>query len=288
MRDQTTTEQSGAEAATWSGLSPEVLVELRELLAQARRTLLRERGAVAEDLCGIEQTREAELEERSQEEAAADVLRRLEERGYAEIRDIQAALARIEAGTYGICSECGERIGVARLRALPAASSCVDCVSARAGRPRPRAPERKEMEEETASGPIPPQLRGLEDMEIARLVRESFREQVGDALDAVRIVCRHGLVTLAGEVTSDELRQIARRIVEEELGLKTVDRIRVTRLPGSQAAVEQASEAVLPSLEGDQPTQAALAGGESAEDVFEVEEEGSGYMPPTRPVAESE
>lgn len=43
------------------------------------------------------------------------------------IRDIQAALARINAGTYGICVECGEDISEGRLRAVPEATRCVNC-----------------------------------------------------------------------------------------------------------------------------------------------------------------
>jgi DnaK suppressor protein len=40
---------------------------------------------------------------------------------------IQAALARIDAGTYGICDTCGETISAARLTAMPAAPRCVAC-----------------------------------------------------------------------------------------------------------------------------------------------------------------
>jgi DnaK suppressor protein len=43
------------------------------------------------------------------------------------IADIDRALAKIEAGTYGVCDECGGDIGADRLEALPAASRCVDC-----------------------------------------------------------------------------------------------------------------------------------------------------------------
>jgi RNA polymerase-binding transcription factor DksA len=38
--------------------------------------------------------------------------------------DVLAALARIEAGTYGICSVCGEAIEAERLEADPAANTC--------------------------------------------------------------------------------------------------------------------------------------------------------------------
>ncbi|WP_022887045.1 TraR/DksA family transcriptional regulator [Glaciibacter superstes] len=40
---------------------------------------------------------------------------------------IDAALARIDDGTYGICTRRGEVIGRARLEARPAAELCIDC-----------------------------------------------------------------------------------------------------------------------------------------------------------------
>ncbi|HEX6145604.1 MAG TPA: TraR/DksA C4-type zinc finger protein [Acidimicrobiia bacterium] len=45
----------------------------------------------------------------------------------ASIADIDTALEKVEAGTYGLCDECGAPIGDARLEALPAASLCVTC-----------------------------------------------------------------------------------------------------------------------------------------------------------------
>jgi DnaK suppressor protein len=39
----------------------------------------------------------------------------------------ERALARITAGTYGICESCGEPIGKARLQAFPRATLCVTC-----------------------------------------------------------------------------------------------------------------------------------------------------------------
>lgn len=40
---------------------------------------------------------------------------------------ISAALARLEAGEYGICGECEEEIAEKRLRALPFATRCTAC-----------------------------------------------------------------------------------------------------------------------------------------------------------------
>ena len=47
------------------------------------------------------------------------------------LSDIDDALAKIDAGTYGLCEQCGEPIGEARLEAMPAARLCITCASAR-------------------------------------------------------------------------------------------------------------------------------------------------------------
>lgn len=48
---------------------------------------------------------------------------------------VDAALAKIEAGTYGFCEDCGERIPLARLEVIPATPVCVDCSRKRASHP---------------------------------------------------------------------------------------------------------------------------------------------------------
>lgn len=45
------------------------------------------------------------------------------------IADIDAALATIEAGSYGTCQVCGQPIPAARLEARPATTRCVECAS---------------------------------------------------------------------------------------------------------------------------------------------------------------
>lgn len=43
------------------------------------------------------------------------------------VREIDRALARLAAGTYGLCEDCGGPIPVERLEALPATPVCVEC-----------------------------------------------------------------------------------------------------------------------------------------------------------------
>ena len=51
----------------------------------------------------------------------------LDDRETAEIRAIDAALERIEAGTFGQCVDCGVLIPEQRLRVAPEAARCVGC-----------------------------------------------------------------------------------------------------------------------------------------------------------------
>ena len=43
------------------------------------------------------------------------------------IKKINEALEQIDAGTYGVCAECGEDINVERLKARPVAPLCIAC-----------------------------------------------------------------------------------------------------------------------------------------------------------------
>ena len=45
------------------------------------------------------------------------------------IGEIDAALARLDAGTYGRCTRCGGQIAPARLEVLPHAAACIECQS---------------------------------------------------------------------------------------------------------------------------------------------------------------
>ena len=40
--------------------------------------------------------------------------------------EVEAALARLETGTYGLCRICGREIGAERLEAVPYATLCID------------------------------------------------------------------------------------------------------------------------------------------------------------------
>ena len=67
------------------------------------------------------------MDERSVADLLVDVNLAEVSRDIEELRDVEAALVRIDKGTYGVCGECGAEIGQDRLTAVPAASRCYDC-----------------------------------------------------------------------------------------------------------------------------------------------------------------
>ncbi len=65
-------------------------------------------------------------------DAAATTAERTERLGLVDtlkgqLDEVEKALARIEAGTYGVCANCGKEIPAARLEARPESTLCIDC-----------------------------------------------------------------------------------------------------------------------------------------------------------------
>jgi DnaK suppressor protein len=51
----------------------------------------------------------------------------LRERNQQHLAQVEAALARLDAGTFGTCTSCGRPIARERLDAIPWAALCIDC-----------------------------------------------------------------------------------------------------------------------------------------------------------------
>ena len=107
---------------------------------QARIRLLEERERVVAALDYLHEENAGSLHEEAEEATIADnvgetatvTLDRqidysLEEASNHVLAAIDAALQRIEAGTYGMCQTCGKPIGDDRLEAIPYATQCIDC-----------------------------------------------------------------------------------------------------------------------------------------------------------------
>lgn len=100
-------------------------------LDAARKLLENRRAELLGDLHEIEDALDdptpKDWEDAAQERQGDEVLEALGVHDLAEVRQIDAALTRIEEGNYGFCMRCGEEISEARLEALPATPFCKNC-----------------------------------------------------------------------------------------------------------------------------------------------------------------
>lgn len=104
----------------------------RRLLEEERVRLLHARQAVHHDGSLLEETGDLAigLGDHLADSASETFMRELDE-GLEENADhilaaIEAALTRIDDGTYGSCATCGRPIGAERLEAVPYATLCID------------------------------------------------------------------------------------------------------------------------------------------------------------------
>ena len=104
---------------------------LRATLAQRQTELEaeinRKRAEVRRDRIGFDSSTSTDGGDGAQIDAIGSVHHAEIERDMAELRDISAALARIDTGAYGICADCGEQIVAARLAIWPTAKRCTPC-----------------------------------------------------------------------------------------------------------------------------------------------------------------
>lgn len=73
---------------------------------------------------------DADLTEKATQLEDEDLLEGIDDVLLAETRQTEAALARIDGGTYGICVECGDEIAEKRLEVMPTAAKCISCANA--------------------------------------------------------------------------------------------------------------------------------------------------------------
>ncbi|MBI2207588.1 MAG: TraR/DksA family transcriptional regulator [Candidatus Rokubacteria bacterium] len=101
--------------------------EFRARLARERERLLHAVRQTDEELAALDAREPGSPQEDAPREMTTAVLSRLEGREKVELDEVDAAQARLEAGTFGTCEACHRPIGLARLRARPTARYCVRC-----------------------------------------------------------------------------------------------------------------------------------------------------------------
>ena len=114
-------------------LNKEILAELKEELLKEKARLEKDLGIIGmptekegdyetkfDDIGRDKEDNASEVEEYADNVAVEDSLEK-------QLKEVSDALKRIESGTYGVCENCGQEIDIERLRAYPAAKTCIKC-----------------------------------------------------------------------------------------------------------------------------------------------------------------
>jgi DnaK suppressor protein len=104
---------------------------LRSRLESEQKRLTRELEQLKASVRPADERREGSPFGKREEEAAEaselETRLELEKRIRDQLGSVEHALAKFEAGTYGLCDNCGKPIPPERLEALPQASLCLEC-----------------------------------------------------------------------------------------------------------------------------------------------------------------
>lgn len=111
----------------------------KQKLIDWRRNLLRGMARALTDLQESD-LQEADINDRATKEIEQALAMKARDRDRKLIEKINAALDRIDNGTYGYCLETGDPIGVLRLEARPTATLCIEAQEHRERRERTQAP----------------------------------------------------------------------------------------------------------------------------------------------------
>ena len=122
----------GAHLAAWANLRKhgkhsKAMIDEDEV----RKSLLAKREQLTQRIGGTQASEREEVAERQDDNAqlweVSDVRDDLDTQAATELDQVNEALARLDAGEYGLCMDCGEPIAEARLKALPYATLCIQC-----------------------------------------------------------------------------------------------------------------------------------------------------------------
>lgn len=103
---------------------------IRQKLLAHKQELLTRAAKVRADITRSSGPLEKDFAEQVVQMENDAVLAGISEATAAELAQINRALAQLDQGTYGICSQCGQPIGERRLQVLPYSDRCIGCAEA--------------------------------------------------------------------------------------------------------------------------------------------------------------
>ncbi len=110
-------------------MEEEELQEIRNNLLKMREELLEESKRAYADSQSLGKDGVPDIGDMSSNSYNQEVLMNLSEAQRGRVRDIDAALERMDHGVYGLCARCEEEIPTRRMEVRPFSRYCVDCKS---------------------------------------------------------------------------------------------------------------------------------------------------------------
>jgi RNA polymerase-binding protein DksA len=101
-------------------------IEEREGILEERRRLVEDTSRSMEEAVD-EDGNDSHLADSASETLDRGIELSLEDNADHLLAAIEAALGRVDAGTYGLCERCAKPIAQERLEALPWATKCIEC-----------------------------------------------------------------------------------------------------------------------------------------------------------------
>jgi DnaK suppressor protein len=107
-------------------MEKDVLEKFRDQLKEKQEEILAEVGKTLSEMTD-QTTNIPDPNDRATVESGRNFELRIRDRERKLLSKIDDALNRIDEGTFGVCEDCGEDIGLKRLEARPVTTLCIDC-----------------------------------------------------------------------------------------------------------------------------------------------------------------
>jgi DnaK suppressor protein len=107
-------------------MEAEKLEYFRCMLVEEMKSLLSEAGKTVTEMTS-DSSNFPDPTDRATQESDRNFELRIRDRERRLINKIKEALEKIDAGEFGICEECGDEIGEARLKVRPVTTLCINC-----------------------------------------------------------------------------------------------------------------------------------------------------------------
>lgn len=183
---------------------------------------------------------QVEFVEEAQETHASERYEQLDQHGQKLMKEIDLALYKIAAGSYGICEACGNFVNLKRLYAIPWTRLCVEDASEFEKKRRALPPP-----EEVSLAELPPEYRGFTNRQIERAIRDRILS--GGLLDQedLGIRVRAGVVELEGSLLTEAQHQTVIQLLSDVMGFKYIeDRVNVRPSTRGEERIAPAAEQI--------------------------------------------